>query len=130
MGRPTDPWPARGSKIFAVTDCLFCAIAGGEIPATLVGETDRVLAFHDINPQAPTHVLVISKAHYPDLAALAASDDALLGELIRQAHQAATAEGIGDSYRVVFNTGAHAGQEVPHVHAHLLGGRSLTWPPG
>ncbi|MGD0606025.1 MAG: HIT domain-containing protein, partial [Streptosporangiaceae bacterium] len=108
-----------------------CAIAGGEIPVTLVGETDRVLAFRDINPQAPTHVVVISKAHYPDLAALAAADDALLGELVRQTHQAATAEGIGDTgYRVVFNTGGHAGQEVPHVHAHVLGGRSLTWPPG
>jgi histidine triad (HIT) family protein len=123
--------PRLGPTIFAVTDCLFCAIVAGEIPATLVVETDRVLAFRDINPQAPIHVVVISKTHYPDVAALAAADDALLGELLRQAHHAATAEGIGTSgYRVVFNTGAHAGQEVPHVHAHLLGGRSLTWPPG
>ena len=123
--------PRLGPTIFAVTDCLFCAIVAGEIPATLVVETDRVLAFRDINPQAPIHVVVISKTHYPGVAALAAADDALLGELLRQAHYAATAEGIGTSgYRVVFNTGAHAGQEVPHVHAHLLGGRSLTWPPG
>ncbi len=125
------PSPAGGPKISAVTDCLFCAIVAGEIPVTLVAETDRVLAFRDINPQAPTHVLVIPKAHYPDVAALAAADEALLGELLRQAHQVAMAEGIGDSgYRVVFNTGAHGGQDVPHVHAHLLGGRSLTWPPG
>ena len=114
-----------------MTECLFCAIVAGEIPATLVGETDRVLAFRDINPQAPTHVLVISKMHYPDVAALAAADGVLLGELITEAHQAAAAEGVADSgYRVVFNTGEQAGQTVPHVHAHLLGGRSLTWPPG
>jgi histidine triad (HIT) family protein len=114
-----------------VTECLFCAIVAGEIPATQVSETDRVLAFRDISPQAPTHVLVISKVHYPDVAALAAADSELLGELITEAHQAAAAEGISDSgYRVVFNTGEEAGQTVPHVHAHLLGGRSLTWPPG
>jgi histidine triad (HIT) family protein len=110
---------------------LFCAVVAGEIPATLVGETDRVLAFRDINPQAPTHVLVIPKVHYPNVAALAAADDGLLGELITQAHQVAVAEGVSDTgYRVVFNTGEQAGQTVPHVHAHLLGGRSLTWPPG
>jgi histidine triad (HIT) family protein len=114
-----------------VTECLFCAVVAGEIPATLVGETDRVLAFRDINPQAPTHVLVIPKVHYPNVAALAAADDGLLGELITQAHQVAVAEGVSDTgYRVVFNTGEQAGQTVPHVHAHLLGGRSLTWPPG
>ena len=114
-----------------MTECLFCAIVAGEIPATRVSETDRVLAFRDINPQAPTHVLLISKVHYPDVAALAAADSELLGELITEAHQAAVAEGLDDNgYRVVFNTGKHGGQTVPHVHAHLLGGRSLTWPPG
>ena len=114
-----------------MADCLFCAIAAGEIPATRVAETDRVLAFRDINPQAPTHVLVISKAHYPDVATLAAADAGLLGEVITEAHRVATAEGVSDSgYRVVFNTCEQAGQTVPHVHAHLLGGRSLTWPPG
>ena len=114
-----------------MTECLFCAIVAGEIPATLVRETDQVLAFRDINPQAPTHVLVISKAHYPDVAALAAAGDGLLGALITEAHQVAAAEGISETgYRVVFNTGEQAGQTVPHVHAHLLGGRSLTWPPG
>ena len=114
-----------------MADCLFCAIVAGEIPATKVLETDRILAFRDINPQAPTHVLVIPKTHYPDVAALAAADVALLGEVIAGVRQVAAAEGVAETgYRVVFNTGAEAGQTVPHVHAHLLGGRSLTWPPG
>jgi histidine triad (HIT) family protein len=110
---------------------LFCAIVAGEIPATMVLETDRIVAFRDINPQAPTHVLVIPKGHYPDVAALAAEDAGLLGEVITWAHRVAAAEGVSDTgYRVVFNTGAQAGQTVPHVHGHVLGGRSLTWPPG
>ena len=114
-----------------MAECLFCAIVAGEIPATTVLETDRVLAFRDINPQAPTHVLVIPKTHYPDVAALAAADAALLGEVIDAVQQVAVADGVAETgYRVVFNTGAEAGQTVPHVHAHLLGGRSLTWPPG
>ena len=114
-----------------MAECLFCAIVAGEIPATTVLETDRVLAFRDINPQAPTHVLVIPKTHYPDVAALAAADAALLGELIGAVRQVAAADAVAETgYRVVFNTGAEAGQTVPHVHAHLLGGRSLTWPPG
>ncbi len=114
-----------------MADCLFCAIVAGEIPATVVSETDRVLAFRDINPQAPTHVLVIPKDHYPHVAALAAADSGLLAEVISQAHQVAAAEQVGETgYRVVVNTGEQAGQTVAHVHAHLLGGRSLTWPPG
>jgi len=114
-----------------VAECLFCAIVAGEIPATTVLETDRVLAFRDINPKAPTHVLVIPKTHYPDVAALAAADAALLGEVIGAVQQVAAAETVAETgYRVVFNTGVEAGQTVPHVHAHLLGGRSLTWPPG
>jgi len=114
-----------------VADCLFCAIVAGEIPATKVLETDRILAFRDINPQAPTHVLVIPKTHYPDVAALAAADAALLGEVIDAVQQVAVADGVAETgYRVVFNTGAEAGQTVPHVHGHLLGGRVLTWPPG
>jgi len=114
-----------------VADCLFCAIVAGDIPATKVLETDRILAFRDINPQAPTHVLVIPKTHYPDVAALAAADAALLGEVIDAVQQVAVADGVAETgYRVVFNTGAEAGQTVPHVHGHLLGGRVLTWPPG
>jgi len=94
-------------------------------------ESSRTLSFRDISPQAPTHVLVIPKEHYPDLAALAAADGSLLAELISQAAEVARAEGIsGSGYRVVFNTGADAGQAVPHVHAHVLGGRVLSWPPG
>jgi len=114
-----------------VAECLFCAIAAGEIPATRLAETDRVLAFRDIDPHAPTHVLVISRTHYPDVAALAAADSGLLGEVITEAHRVAAEEGVSDSgYRIVFNTGEEAGQAVPHVHAHVLGGRALTWPPG
>jgi len=110
---------------------LFCAIVAGEIPATTVLEPDRILAFRDIHPQAQTNLLVIPKGHYPDVAALAAADAGLLGEVITGAHRVAAAEGAGNTgYRVVFNTGAQAGQTVPHVHGHVLGGRSLTWPPG
>jgi histidine triad (HIT) family protein len=114
-----------------VNDCLFCKIVGGVVPAETLRETERTLAFRDINPQAPTHVLVIPKTHYPDAAALAATDGALLGELVSQAHQVAKDEGIADAgYRLVFNTGAEAGQTVYHVHCHLLGGRHMAWPPG
>jgi len=114
-----------------VADCLFCGIVAEEVPATKVLETELVLAFRDIDPQAPTHVLVIPKAHYPDVAALAAADAGLLGEVLTHAHQVAAVEDVSRSgYRVVFNTGGHAGQTVPHVHAHVLGGRSLSWPPG
>jgi len=114
-----------------VAECLFCAIVAGEIPATTVLETDRILAFRDINPQAPTHVLVIPKKHYPDAAALAAADPGLLAEVITATHRVAAAEGVAETgYRLVFNTGAQAGQTVWHVHAHVLGGRDLTWPPG
>ena len=114
-----------------MAECLFCAIVAGEIPATTALETDRILAFRDINLQAPTHILVIPKTHYPDVAALAAADATLLGEVVGAVQQVAADEVVAESgYRVVFNTGAEAGQTVPHVHAHLLGGRSLTWPPG
>ena len=114
-----------------MAECLFCAIVAGDIPSTQVLETDRILAFRDIDPQAPTHVLIIPKAHYPDVAALAAEDAALLGEVIDAARQVAAAEGVAEAgYRVVFNTGVQAGQTVPHVHGHVLGGRLFTWPPG
>ena len=110
---------------------IFARILRGEIPCKKVYEDDWAFAFHDINPQAPTHVLVIPKEHHSDVAALAAADAGLLHEVITQAHQVAVAEGVSDEgYRVVFNTGPQAGQAVPHVHAHVLGGRSLTWPPG
>ena len=114
-----------------MADCLFCKIVAGDIPAELVAESTRTIAFRDINPQAPTHVLVIPRDHHPDLAAMAAADSGLLAEVAAQAHRVAEAEGIAaDGYRVVFNTGSRAGQTVFHVHAHVLGGRDLTWPPG
>jgi histidine triad (HIT) family protein len=110
-------------------DCLFCRIVAGEVPATVVAEGERVLAFRDLNPKAPTHVLVIPRAHHPDVGALAAADPAALGDLVATAASVAKAEGY-DSYRVVFNTGPDAGQTVFHVHGHLLAGRTMTWPPG
>lgn len=111
-------------------DCLFCGIASSEVPAALVRESARTLAFRDINPQAPIHVLVIPREHHADLAAVAA-DPGLLAEIAAEAHQVAVAEGVAETgYRVVFNTGGHAGQSVPHVHAHVLGGRPMSWPPG
>jgi histidine triad (HIT) family protein len=114
-----------------VPDCLFCGIASGEIPAKTVRESSRAIAFRDINPQAPTHVLVIPREHYPNLAALAAAGDGLLDEVATLADQVAQEGGVaGSGYRVVFNTGADAGQTVHHVHAHVLGGRPLEWPPG
>ncbi len=113
-----------------MADCLFCGIVTGDIPAVVVRESTRTIAFRDINPQAPTHVLVIPKDHYPDLAAMAAADG-LLAEVADQAHEVAVGEGLGErGYRVVFNTGREAGQTVFHAHAHVLGGRPLTWPPG
>jgi histidine triad (HIT) family protein len=113
-----------------VADCLFCRIVAREIPADIVAETDDTLAFRDINPQAPVHVLVISKEHHVDIAALAAADPALAGRLVTAAGQVAKQEGIGEAFRLVFNTGAAVGQSVFHVHGHVLGGRSFSWPPG
>jgi histidine triad (HIT) family protein len=114
-----------------VSDCLFCGIAAAEIPATIVSSSPRTIAFRDINPQAPVHILVITREHHANVAELAAAGDDLLADLVAHAHEVAVGEGIADSgYRVVFNTGVHGGQTVHHVHAHVLGGRSMTWPPG
>jgi histidine triad (HIT) family protein len=116
-------------------DCLFCKIVAGAIPATIVARTDRVVAFRDINPQAPTHVLLIPVEHRPTAAATADADPAVVGELVAMAGAIARDEGIDEStgghgYRLVFNTGPDSGQEVFHTHLHLLGGRTFTWPPG
>ncbi|WNV77021.1 histidine triad nucleotide-binding protein [Geodermatophilus sp. DSM 44513] len=119
-----------------MTDCLFCRMVAGDIPADVVHETDRTLAFRDINPQAPTHVLVIPKAHHPTVAALAQADPDLLGAVVRAVSAVAVQEGLATEdgaepgYRVVTNTGPAAGQTVHHVHLHVLGGRDLRWPPG
>ncbi|MER5869277.1 histidine triad nucleotide-binding protein [Streptomyces sp. NPDC002044] len=112
-------------------DCLFCKIATGDIPATVVRETETTIAFRDISPKAPTHVLVIPKVHYPDAASLAAAEPGIAADLLREAGQVAADEKVdGQGYRIVFNTGAGAGQTVFHAHAHVLGGRGLEWPPG
>ena len=107
--------------------CIFCLIIEGKIPATVVRDTERALAFRDINPQAPTHVLVIPKTHaYANAVEIAAGDPALAAELLREAGEVAAAEGLAeDGYRLVFNTGDHAGQTVYHVHLHVLGGDAL-----
>ena len=107
--------------------CIFCLILSGKIPATVVRETGRIFAFRDIAPQAPTHVLIIPKTHaYPNAAELAAGDPELAAELLREAGAVAAAEGLAENgYRIVFNTGDHAGQTVYHVHLHLLGGDPL-----
>jgi histidine triad (HIT) family protein len=110
-------------------DCLFCKIVAHEVPADIVLETASSVAFRDIDPQAPTHVLVIPKAHYANAAVLAAADPALTADLLCEA-QAVADEDKLESYRIVFNTGTGAGQTVFHVHAHILGGRGLQWPPG
>lgn len=109
--------------------CLFCKIVSREIPATIVAEDEYCLAFRDINPASPTHVLVIPKAHVESLNQL--TDPAMAGRVLTFARDTAIAEGIAESgYRVVLNTNADGGQSVFHLHAHVLGGRALAWPPG
>lgn len=111
--------------------CLFCSIVNHEINASIVYEDDRIVAFNDINPQAPTHILVVPKRHIASLNDLSAEDDVLVGELVRRAAAIAQSRGISvGGYRTVFNTNRDAGQTVFHIHLHLLGGRSLHWPPG
>jgi histidine triad (HIT) family protein len=112
-----------------VEDCLFCRIVSGDVEADVVHETERTLAFRDINGQAPTHVLLVPRDHYQDAAALAAGDPEASAELLTAAADVAKAEGH-DDYRLVFNTGPGSGQTVFHTHLHLLAGRSFSWPPG
>jgi histidine triad (HIT) family protein len=108
------------------TDCIFCRIASGDIPATVVRETERTLAFRDIGAKAPVHVLVIPREHYEDIAMLAQADPGLAGEVLVTAAVVAETEGLlADGFRLIFNTGQYGGQEVPHAHAHLLGGAPL-----
>jgi histidine triad (HIT) family protein len=110
-------------------DCLFCRIVAGEVPATILRASDRVIAIRDVSPQAPTHVLVIPREHYPDVGALAETAPETLAELVREASAIAEVDDL-DAFRLVFNTGSGAGQSVFHVHGHVLGGRVLKWPPG
>jgi histidine triad (HIT) family protein len=113
-----------------VNDCIFCRIAAGEIPAKVVESDDRCVAFHDLNPQAPLHLLVIPRRHLASLADADAEDTALLGHLLVVARGLAKRLGLDDGFRVVINSGEAAGQSVFHLHVHLLGGRRLGWPPG
>ena len=113
------------------SDCLFCRIVDGEIPAEIVRSDSDVVAFRDINPQAPTHILIIPRKHIPSVSRLEAGDAAIMGKLFLAAKELAREEGISDTgYRMVVNAGRAAGQTVFHIHLHLLGGRGMAWPPG
>ena len=114
-----------------MTDCLFCKIRDGEIPGDVVFENDNMLAFRDVNPQAPTHILIIPKKHISTVNDLEENDEAIMGELFRTAKLIAAQEGVSDDgYRLVVNCNEKAGQTVFHIHMHLLAGRAMTWPPG
>ena len=114
-----------------MTDCIFCKIAAGTIPAGIVYQNDDVLAFRDLNPQAPTHILVIPKKHIATTNDITTSDAALIGNMYLAAKQIAKDEGIADNgYRTVMNCNRGAGQTVFHIHLHVLGGRAMGWPPG
>jgi histidine triad (HIT) family protein len=115
----------------AESECIFCRIAAGEMPAEIVREDDDTIAFRDIDPRAPTHVLVIPRRHIPSVNALDEADARVVGGLFLAAKEIAGSEGIDDQgYRLVMNTGPEAGQSVDHIHLHVLGGRPLQWPPG
>ena len=112
-------------------NCLFCRISRGEVPADIVHEDDLVMAFRDINPKAPTHILLIPREHMTSAADLAEDDGPMLGRLFATAAQLARDAGVADrGFRLVTNSGPAAGQSVDHLHFHLLGGRSMSWPPG
>jgi histidine triad (HIT) family protein len=111
-------------------DCLFCKIAAGEIPAKRIYEDDRVIAFADIAPQAPTHLLIISREHIGSLAHATAAHESLLGHMLLTANKLAAQSHLAKGFRVVINSGDEGGQTVQHLHMHLLGGRPMHWPPG
>jgi histidine triad (HIT) family protein len=112
-------------------DCLFCRIGRKEIPAKIVYEDEKFLAFEDIKPQAPVHILLIPKTHFASLNDAPAGSEGLLGKILLRAREIARGKGIGSSgYRIVLNTARDSGQEVFHIHFHILGGRRMTWPPG
>jgi histidine triad (HIT) family protein len=113
-----------------VSDCLFCKIASGAIPVTLLYQDERVVAFPDIRPQAPVHILVIPRRHFASLAHTAPEDTGLLGQLLAATTEIARQQNLADGYRLVINTGSDGGQTVEHLHIHLLGRRHMGWPPG
>ena len=111
--------------------CLFCEIVAGRVPAKIAHQDEQVVAFHDINPQAPTHILVVPRRHITSLLEVKPEDDALLGGLVRRARDLAADQGLdGRGFRLVFNCGDDAGYSVYHIHLHLVGGRPMAWPPG
>lgn len=112
------------------SECLFCRIVDGDLPATIVHQGERVIAFRDVAPKAPTHVLIIPREHHLNVTALGANEPEALIELVAVADRISRDEGHGGAYRLVFNTGAEVGQSVFHVHGHVLAGRDFTWPPG
>ncbi len=115
----------------AAQDCIFCRVVSGEVRADIVFQDDRCLAFRDINPQAPVHVLLIPREHIESLDDAGRGDEAILGHLLRVAARVANEQGLSESgFRTIINTGAGAGQSVMHLHLHVLGGRALNWPPG
>ena len=114
-----------------MADCLFCKVAAGDMPATIVHQDEHLIAFKDINPQAPMHVLIIPRRHLASLNDLTDGDDELVGEMVRRAAAIAREHGHAErGYRTVFNCNADAGQTVFHIHLHVLGGRAMHWPPG
>ncbi|MCF0151165.1 MAG: histidine triad nucleotide-binding protein [Firmicutes bacterium] len=113
-----------------MSDCIFCKIAAHEIPSTCAYEDDQIYAFHDLDPQAPVHVLIIPKKHIASLDEAQAGDAQLLAHMMLMVKEIAASLGLEKGYRVVINTGEDGGQTVPHLHMHLLGKRSLNWPPG
>jgi histidine triad (HIT) family protein len=129
--RGLEPELEAGSWKLKMPDCLFCKIIGGQIPASIVYQDDRLVAFKDINPQAPMHVLIVPRRHIATLNDVAAEDDGLVGEMIRRGAALAREHGHSErGFRTVFNCNADAGQTVFHIHLHVLGGRGLAWPPG
>lgn len=127
--QPYRPFSRYGNYVSLDSTCLFCRIITGEIPADIVFRNENVVAFNDIDPQAPTHVLIVPTLHVENAGALAKISPTITAELFTAAAQIASERGLA-GYRTVFNTGAESGQSVFHVHLHLLGGRSLAWPPG
>ena len=119
-----------GGVLASESECLFCQVVRGDLPAEVVLENEHAIAFRDINPKAPTHVLVIPRSHHTDVGSLAQAAPDVAAALLATAREVAEHEGHGDAYRLVFNTGAAVGQSVFHVHGHVLAGRELGWPPG
>lgn len=128
---PAEPAGQAGSEENTDPNCIFCRIAAGEVPAQIVYASDDVVAFRDLNPQAPTHILLIPRRHVTGISDPRALDGSILTPLFSAAVHVAQREGLGEGgYRLVFNVGPDAGQSVFHLHLHLLGGRQLGWPPG